>query len=329
MSGPENKKLDDRLLEEFLSGDGEVVRAYRAADKAVTPPALDELVLKIARDEAGRPVIVPARPVARWQRLRTPVAIAATLVFGVSVLLSTQVDRETGMALLKVETPVAAKVDADTAAEAATAPAAVAVAEQQAMQLNEAVVPAQPPAEARSRDQDEPVPSQHMGAIQAPPAPPPQAAEEKQLQDRRRAEYAYELRQDALSKRESAPPPAKAKAAAPAREPDEGALAARKAPAADLRSNRPEARGSASYAMPAAPAASALTEDAIDSRREADSGGSCEQLQFWYARIRALRDEHKLEAARGEVGNLRRSYPNCALPPDLQGLWQAPGGNAP
>jgi len=109
MSGPEARKPDDAMLEEFLAGDGRLVRAYRSGENPTAPPALDDVILKIARDELGRPMIVRASDTRR-RRLRLPIAAAATLVLSFSVLLAVQRDREASRMAFEMAPPAAPAV---------------------------------------------------------------------------------------------------------------------------------------------------------------------------------------------------------------------------
>ena len=45
MSGPESQKPDDRLLDEWLAGEGAVLDAYRSAAQEGAPAALDAAIL--------------------------------------------------------------------------------------------------------------------------------------------------------------------------------------------------------------------------------------------------------------------------------------------
>lgn len=84
MSGPE-RKPDDTLLEDFLAGKSDLSRAYAITQTPTAPASLDATVLAIAKQ-------APATHPARWKRLRTPIALAATVVLGLGVMLNIQRD---------------------------------------------------------------------------------------------------------------------------------------------------------------------------------------------------------------------------------------------
>ncbi|WP_129642188.1 hypothetical protein [Peristeroidobacter agariperforans] len=82
-------KVDEQQLDEYLKGDSSVSRQYRQLPGADVPPSLDRLVLRQAED-AVKP---PSRPT--WMRWTAPLAVAASAVLVVSIVIETGVQDET------------------------------------------------------------------------------------------------------------------------------------------------------------------------------------------------------------------------------------------
>ncbi|MFC4311017.1 hypothetical protein ACFPN2_18110 [Steroidobacter flavus] len=90
MTEPTDKPLlDDQQLDEYLKGDSSVSRQYRQLPRADVPPSLDRLVLRQAEDAVKRP-----SPPA-WMRWAKPLAVAASAVLVVSIVVETGLKDET------------------------------------------------------------------------------------------------------------------------------------------------------------------------------------------------------------------------------------------
>lgn len=99
-------KPDDRELEQYLKGDGELSRRYRDASREQPPQDVDEAVLALARAEARR------KP--SLNRLLAPVALAASVVLAVNLAWN----------LSKQEAPISAPQELDQLGKEDFAPAA-------------------------------------------------------------------------------------------------------------------------------------------------------------------------------------------------------------
>ena len=309
MSGPERHPPDDRLLQEFLDGQGEVTRAYRASVRPAAPPELEPAVLQIARDALGRPVIRQRR--SPWlQRWRLPLAAAASLVLSLGVLLNLQQDRELhGQAFDMVAMP----------------PAPAPQVQESPRLEAEAVQAAPAPA----------VPAESLHAAAVPSAKPRAAREAAARQDRRaKLERRVEpSRSSAAAMAAASPPPehmaqeADADAVMMATSPDPVVQAAPESTMADAMADTPQ-EAVASTAAPAPPAAAKSARMApafaaaameapapppLPSPREMEPAA-------WLQRIVELRDRPDLEAARRELAEFRKVYPQYPLPEDLKPL---------
>lgn len=90
MTEPTDKPvLDDQQLDEYLKGDSSVSRQYRRLPGEDVPASLDHLVLRQAEDAVKR----PSRPV--WMRWTAPLAVAASAVLVVSIVVETGLKDET------------------------------------------------------------------------------------------------------------------------------------------------------------------------------------------------------------------------------------------
>lgn len=93
MSGPNQtpQPPNDRELEDFLAGRGQVRETYHAAAQEKSPQAIDDAILKMAVQAAAEPVVpaVKVRAVRRW-----PTSIAAAAVLVLSLAVFTQIRRD-------------------------------------------------------------------------------------------------------------------------------------------------------------------------------------------------------------------------------------------
>jgi hypothetical protein len=266
MSGPERHTPDDKLLEEFLDGRSPVAKAYRAASRPAAPPVLDDPVRKIARDARGHPVIVNARPrpLRRW---RVPLALAATMVLGLGIVLQLQQDRAAYEVVFgKAPSPAARPVAPPSPAVEAEAPAPMAAERAAAQEL----------AQGRQRAAEAPPRREPKRAV-----PPPPVADELQ----------------------SADVPHAAGASAPERS---GARMAEAAPA-EQKQNLEGRAAPQTFATRPAPAADARARP-----------------EEWFAQMRVLRDDGRIDEARQMLYAFRRDYPEHELPEDLRDLEPPP-----
>lgn len=172
MSGPESLPPDDRLLDEFLSGQGAVRETYRAMAQEQAPVHLDAAILQAAQ-AAARPV--PRVMRSRWQ---TPMAAAAVMVLSFGVLLQVQRDPVAGKVVTarpdrpaSAAAPVAIEAKDDAAKTKVLAEAAPAREEAEADKKQSVLVTVKPkpalPTEKRRAASADAAP---------PPAPPPPPA---------------------------------------------------------------------------------------------------------------------------------------------------------
>jgi hypothetical protein len=88
MTEPTDKR-DEQPLDEYLKRDSSVSRQYRQLPGEDVPPSLDRLVLRQAEDAVKR----PSRPA--WMRWTAPLAVAASAVLVVSIVVETGMHEET------------------------------------------------------------------------------------------------------------------------------------------------------------------------------------------------------------------------------------------
>jgi hypothetical protein len=80
----EERLPEDEKFEAYLQRDGEVSQRYRELGGRAVPPALDAKVLRQAREHSER---MHERGLRRWLRWGAPLAVAATALIAVSVVL--------------------------------------------------------------------------------------------------------------------------------------------------------------------------------------------------------------------------------------------------
>jgi hypothetical protein len=115
MTEPTDKPLlDDQQLDEYLKGDSSVSRQYRQLPRDDVPPSLDRLVLRQAEDAVKR----PSRPA--WMSWAKPLAVAASAVLVVSIVVETGLRDETMVTSQSAQGSIEAK-KIEAPAEAAPA----------------------------------------------------------------------------------------------------------------------------------------------------------------------------------------------------------------
>lgn len=87
-------KPDEQQLDEYLKGDSSVSRQYRQLHSAEVPTDLDRLVLRQAEDAVKSR---PAQGRPAWVRWTAPLAVAASAVLVVSIVIETGVRDETAV----------------------------------------------------------------------------------------------------------------------------------------------------------------------------------------------------------------------------------------
>jgi hypothetical protein len=167
MTEPTDKPLlDEQQLDEYLKGDSSVSRQYRQLPGADVPASLDRLVLRQAEDAVKR----PSRPA--WIRWTAPLAVAASAVLVVSIVVQTGLRDETTVA---APPTMAQKRAAESALENKVMQQSAEAAPRQAEATPaEAALPAPPPPKVEVPPA--PVVADEPRAFARRPAPPPPAA---------------------------------------------------------------------------------------------------------------------------------------------------------
>jgi hypothetical protein len=110
MTEPTDKPLlDDQQLDEYLKGDSSVSRQYRQLPREDVPASLDRLVLRQAEDAVKR----PSRPA--WLGWAKPLAVAASAVLVVSIVVETGLKDETMVTAQSVPAPAERKMTEESA----------------------------------------------------------------------------------------------------------------------------------------------------------------------------------------------------------------------
>lgn len=308
---------DDKAFEEYLQRGSAVSQRYRALDADDVPSELDRQILQRAA-EAVRPAGNRART---WRRWSVPVALAASTVLAVSIVLESGVmESEAPTAQMTRELPAVPSGPAsaaqepvqELAQEQAPAPQGPADVSTSSEQVRE-VAPAAP------RE-----PAVVTGArVRVPEVQSPRAskkAEEREQVAATRTEQSAE-RADAPAAFAPAPPPPAAvpyepdrsRAQAASRSEPRSAMpmspmpvAQRQvAPLPDLTSMEKAASAPAGLATSSAPLGASELE-----RREFS------EPEPWLEYIRALRDEGKIEQADAEWQRFRDEYPDYSVADD-------------
>jgi hypothetical protein len=187
---PNDRKDDERTLgdeafDEYLQRDSNVSQHYRHLDAGDVPPALDSAVLA----QAQQALTQKANRRPAWTRWTAPLALAASVVLGVAIVLQIGVEEKVAMPVPQTEL----MTTRDTAADAFAAEAVEQKHEQQAMKSNtdapspapqaDAPPAASPPAAASDRmfKRSEPERADERGRASSPDTQAPAESDARLL----------------------------------------------------------------------------------------------------------------------------------------------------
>lgn len=298
---------DDSELEDFLAGRHPVGRAYReGSENEGAPPELDAAILAAAREAVRTPVV--RRP--RWVQ---PVALAATLVLGVSVLMNLWRDPETRELIAPAAPPVSHPIEESSVNDvrgAAADSADAAVPPVSAEMQKKKEKPERPEPEATTR----------APAAKAPPPPPPAAMPER---DDPRFKF-HELRESAPVAEPSPAQPGSSLESAPARAQAESKARVEREVQSQSRQRDDDELGPQASGK-AEPAAAAVQDSAESRSADAVAPQPAANAEQWIARIRAELARGDEAAARDSLAAFRHAYPDAAVPEDVAAFERVTG----
>lgn len=295
---------DDKTLEEYLHRDSAVSQHYRNLDADVVPPALDSAVLAQA-SEALR--ASQTRKKSAWTRWSAPLALAATVVLGVAIVLEIGVDERVAVPSAQVEM---------TAAEAPASDATTATAIEE--------VTEQPRLFSEDPKLDAPA-----AAPAAPPAAPRQARERTESAVRNEAKREAMINESAAEKpsellaQDAAPPPA-----TPVSSSRNEQVTVTSARSPELEKRASEARRDQTItASASAPPARAVNQmetsapldavaGAVTNPQQAAPAAPRLQPEPWLEQIRTLRREGKVLQADEQWQQFVAAYPAFSVERD-------------
>ncbi len=149
-----NEPTDIKALDEYLKGSSEISQRYRERGRDDVPPELDRRVLDAARAAVAT---AGARRAKSWLRWSAPVALAASVVLVVTVVLENGVPKDAAYVVQpasevsQLEDEAAAPAPVPDQSLLAEAPAKLDQAPVPASEPAAAPPAAQPPASARER----------------------------------------------------------------------------------------------------------------------------------------------------------------------------------
>jgi hypothetical protein len=172
---PSDKELDD-----YLRRESQVSESYRMLDANDVPPALDAAVMAQARAAVAQPA-KSQRRIPAWVRWGSPLALAASAVMIVAIVLEVGVQDE-----LRVPAPQMKQSQTDAESTVAQAPLAEAVESDEAKVAREVV---ERPLQALAQDAPAFVsePAEPVNVPQAAPPPAPAPAPAPKLERARQA----------------------------------------------------------------------------------------------------------------------------------------------
>jgi len=318
---------DEQQLEEYLRGGSDVSRQYRQLQSSDVPAELDRLVMRQAQEA------VKSRPAKSrtWVRWAGPLALAASAVLVVSIVIESGVHKETYLAV-----PVSAPAEVASSAAEKRASGVTEAQEKSAANSgntdrgNDASVvhiaplePAAPmydapPPATFTQESPAPAPAEDRSLAIQRPAPPPVAAPAPQYARTRAAPKVEALTPPAESERRE-PPESVEVTAAKMRE--SAAQASASSPVTVLEEDadisevlmtgtrRPEAKRNVGP----------RNTIAVPAHREADDEGESQDYsdpEHWLRDIRELRKQNKHEDADREWRRFRYVYPNYEVAED-------------
>jgi hypothetical protein len=295
MTEPTDKPLlDEQQLDEYLKGDSSVSRQYRQLPSDETPASLDRLVLRQAEDAVKR----PSRPA--WVRWTAPLAVAASAVLVVSIVLETGQRDETMVSApptMAQKRAVEAEIETRMIEESAPTEAAPASTEAAAADVNMPVPPLPkvkaPPPEMTAAEPQEfavrPAPPPVAAPAQQPQAPEAQGAVAAKAEQEDKAEFVADAARQKSAREDLSRAQDRAIAQRATRsEQDQAAGAPNAAPAAVLSYSRP---------------ISASATDNVAKIQHTDP-------EAWLKEIRQLRKDNKQEEADREWRQFREAFPD-------------------
>lgn len=280
MSDPQ--KPDDHELEDFISGKSDVSHAYHSGPAPSVPPELDAAILNLARAQVQKPAVRPSFA----RRARVPLALAATVLLGfgmINLMREDKAVREVAM-LPPPAAPASVPMVMDEAA----------VAERSSVERS---LKKESAAGARAKERP------HRDA----PAQKPAAKDEAAITTQPAPAAAPR------------PSPAMSMGAVAPIEQENKVVAPTTAAESDRRDNAaPKAKMSRQELMmaPAREPAGAASSDALTKAQPLPP----ESATDWLARIRKLRDQPNLPAAREQLEAFKKAYPHYPLPEDVKSL---------
>lgn len=283
---PLDKQLPDGELDEYLQGDSSVSRQYRQLHSAEVPAELDRVVLRQAHDAVK---VAPAKS-RTWTRWSGPLALAASAVLVVSIVVETGMQDEVTLTAEKATAPAAPQMEPQVEAKRQSRAEESEAVENDAADSGASEAPRLPqsaPAEPAAVARDRAVPQDSARSPVYVTTPEPSPPEAMIMESASPAEQAEEaLPQVARERRNAeAPPPVAAPSSAPRSEAN-----AQKA-AADTQEIIVTGNAAASRAI------SAPMAQYADPER-------------WLQDIRQLRKDNKQEQADREWRRFREAFPD-------------------
>lgn len=281
-----NEPIDDKAFEEYLKRGSPVSQQYQALDSDEIPADIDRQVLARAQEAVRAPVV---RKTRAWQRWSVPVALAASAVLAVSIVIESGQHES---ALTRAPSYPAAERDANTGAPQA---------DEREVEPRLAYEPPRPVA----------TPSEATGSApqDRPAAAPPRAQVDRPSEPR----VAVQPRVEAFAKRAEAEA-AEQKASADAR-----IERARQRAAEELNDRAMRASRVPVDPVPAAPPPAAMQQAApaaSAAQAESSSFASERDPEEWLREIRELRVSGKAEEADREWKAFREAFPDHVVAED-------------
>lgn len=184
-----NEPIDDKTFEEYLGRESQLSKRYRALGADEVPAELDGLVLAQARQAvAAKPASSRKQPA--WMRWTPPLALAASMVLVISIVIESGTRHELTMHDMAVTMPQSAPVREE-----------VAIASDKSAQRESAAAAAEP---------------QQLSALESERSVAAPAAEASQMQAPRQADAARRRDPVGVELRKSVTPPAAFMTEAPA-----------------------------------------------------------------------------------------------------------------